>query len=142
MTTQEPVTIVLLGKPVAWARPGGGKTGNRFTPEKQRANGAEIKLAAQQYMLHQHDAGMFEVPVEMLIRAEFQIPVSWSRKKKNAALLGLFHHGGKPDADNLAKQVNDALKGVVYSDDKLISLLTVDKRYSNQPKLVIRVSVR
>jgi len=33
----------------------------------------------------------------------------------------------KPDADNIAKPILDALKGVIYSDDKQVESLTVRK---------------
>ena len=35
----------------------------------------------------------------------------------------------KPDADNLAKAILDALNGVAYPDDAQIVTLTVRKRY-------------
>lgn len=37
----------------------------------------------------------------------------------------------KPDADNLAKAVLDALNGVAYDDDSQVCHLTVSKRFAN-----------
>ena len=91
-------------------------------------------------MLEQTGEAMFTQPVELRLRAEFQIPASWSAKKKNAALAGVYRHGSKPDVDNIVKQVKDALKGIVYQDDALVCELHASKHYSNQPKLVILVS--
>jgi Holliday junction resolvase RusA-like endonuclease len=40
------------------------------------------------------------------------------------------YHIGKPDADNLAKAVMDALSNLgVWADDSTVSLLVVDKQY-------------
>lgn len=49
------------------------------------------------------------------------------------------HHTKKPDVDNLAKAVKDALRGVVYRDDSQIVELHVTKRYDLAPGVVIRV---
>src|SRR5689334_13123483 len=46
----DPVTVVLLGEPVAWARTRINKSGALFTPARQRNNAAALKLAAQQVM--------------------------------------------------------------------------------------------
>jgi Holliday junction resolvase RusA-like endonuclease len=140
----EPVTIVLLGQPVPWAR-AGSKGGHRFTPAKQRNNAATLRLKAIEAM---QDMGspdgsglrpLFHIPVRVEILAEFQIPASWS-KKKQLTMLGQ-PHGQKPDLDNIVKQVKDACKSVVYRDDALVAHLgNTRKIWGYQPKLVITVS--
>ena len=42
-------------------------------------------------------------------------------------------HTSKPDCDNLAKFVLDALNGVYWRDDSIISQLTVAKLYGDNP---------
>lgn len=48
-------------------------------------------------------------------------------------------HVKKPDCDNLAKGIKDALRGVVYRDDSQIVRLAVAKEYSQVPGVSIRV---
>lgn len=135
----EPVTIVLLGQPVAWAR-AGSKGGQRFTPHKQRNNAAALRLAAQQIM-DQMGQAPFTGAVSIEILAEMKIPASWSRKKQYAAIIGTLKHTSKPDIDRLVNQVFDAIGGgIVYNDDRQIDDLRTRKRYGLQPKIVITVS--
>ena len=42
-------------------------------------------------------------------------------------------HTKKPDLDNMAKTVLDALNGLAYIDDSQIYSLTLFKTYSEQP---------
>ena len=67
------------------------------------------------------------------------IPSSWSQKKQNLARLGLIHHTTTPDLKNLLWLAEDALKSVVYSDDKLICEQRTAKCYSDDPMIVITV---
>jgi Holliday junction resolvase RusA-like endonuclease len=144
----EPVTIVLLGQPVPWAR-AGSKGGHRFTPAKQRNNAATLRIMAQEAMrlpacmidpLGQREKPMFIEPVRVEILAEMQIPASWSKKKQTLAMVGKVMPSGKPDLSNIVKQVEDALNGVVFRDDALVVMLHASKRFGMQPKLVITVS--
>ena len=61
------------------------------------------------------------------LTAIFRVPDSYSEKKKRE-LMGK-PYTKKPDADNLAKAILDALNGVAYPDDAQIVKLTVRKRY-------------
>ena len=46
----------------------------------------------------------------------------------------------KPDCDNIAKIICDALNGVAYDDDKQIVALKVTKIYSAEPRVLVWVS--
>lgn len=51
-------------------------------------------------------------------------------------------HTIKPDADNLAKSVLDALSGLLFHDDKQVASLVVTKQIAagdEQPHVVVRV---
>ena len=66
------------------------------------------------------------------------VPKSWTQAKRARALDGQ-EIPGKPDLDNVAKAVLDALNAVVYSDDVQVTRLLVTKQYSLEPRLVVNV---
>ena len=75
------------------------------------------------------------------IRAEIkvfmQIPKSESMKKKAAMMAGQIRPTKKPDADNCAKSVLDALNKIAFDDDSQIVELHVNKYYSENPRVTI-----
>lgn len=69
-------------------------------------------------------------PIHMYIEAVFEIPKSTSKKKRHMMEAGELLPCKKPDADNIAKVICDALNKVTYGDDTQICSLKVDKRYT------------
>lgn len=137
MTAADPVTIVLVGEPVAWARARLGMRGIPFTPKAQRNNAATLRLAAQEEMAGR---APFDCALRVHLSAEFGVPPSWSRKKQAAALCGDIRPTKRPDLSNVMKQVEDAFNGVVYRDDALIvEYGRLRKVYSTSPKLIVTV---
>ena len=65
-------------------------------------------------------------PVAMYLDFFFKIPKSWSKKKKENARW----HTSRPDSDNLAKSIKDALNCVAYLDDSQVCFLQVRKQYA------------
>lgn len=63
-----------------------------------------------------------------------------SKKKCEQALKGEIRPTVKPDCDNIAKNINDALNGIVYHDDKQIACLTVNKFYSESEYVRVKIS--
>ena len=45
----------------------------------------------------------------------------------------------KPDIDNVAKAILDALNGVVYKDDNQIVELHIKKLYSDEPRVIVKI---
>jgi Holliday junction resolvase RusA-like endonuclease len=137
--TSDPITIVLMGEPVPFARMRLSRsTGGHYIPTEQRNAMAALKIAAGNAM-RQQGGTLFDEPVTLDLLAEFPIPGSWSKKKQAAALLGAVRPGKRPDIDNLYKLAADALNSVVFRDDALIVEIRARKIYGNQPKLVITV---
>ena len=66
--------------------------------------------------------------IKATIDADFLIPKSFSKKKRNS-LEGAYCPK-KPDCDNIAKSILDALNGIAYDDDSQIVELVVRKCYS------------
>ena len=76
-------------------------------------------------------------PLKAEIVACFTVPKSYSRKK-HAELPGKpYTH--KPDADNLAKCLLDALNGLAYPDDAQITALEVGKFYSDRDFVLVKI---
>lgn len=74
----------------------------------------------------------------VLILSYFPIPKSVS-KKKHAALVGApFPH--KPDGDNLAKSILDALQDIAFDNDMQVTCLTVAKFYSDTARTVVTIT--
>jgi len=109
-----------------------------YTPAKTVAFEGLIAMAGEQAMAGRPPV---DAPVSLDIVATFQIPASWSKRKRAEAEAGALRHAGKPDADNLCKAVGDGLNGVVWRDDSQVCNLRLCKRYGITPGLSIRVVV-
>lgn len=122
------------GKPVIGA--GGRPIMTHHTPEKTANYENLVKLAGQKAM---EGRQMFLEAVDVVINIHVTPPESWSQKKKRAALDDLIRPTSRPDLDNIAKGVSDALNEVVWKDDKQITDLVIRKRYAEIPQAVIYV---
>lgn len=78
-------------------------------------------------------------PVEMTLVFYMPIPASASKRVKVQMLNGIILPAKKPDFDNLAYLVTNALKGIVYVDDAQVTDCIIRKRYSDKPRTVIRI---
>ena len=121
--------VQLLGTPVAAARPRVLKSGFTFDPKSKE------KQDARKMLFSQWRDGPTRNPVSLDISFEMPIPRSLS-KKKQEALIGQPHIS-KPDCDNLAKFVLDAMNKIIYEDDSHVFELHVKKIYSEDPKTII-----
>ena len=85
-----------------------------------------------------------DVPLSVSIRFYFPRPKSHFRTTKKETVLrpdSPAYHIAKPDADNAAKAVLDCLTQIrVWRDDSLVSVLFIQKLYSNHPGANIRIS--
>ena len=59
-----------------------------------------------------------------------EIPQSKSKKQKEKMITGEIKPVVKPDVDNVAKSILDALNGIIYLDDKQIIELDIKKIYA------------
>ena len=76
------------------------------------------------------------------IIAFFGIPMSTTKKFKESAMAGKEFFVKKPDADNVAKAVLDALNKVAWEDDSQVVKITCQKEYvakNMNPKLVVMI---
>ena len=71
-------------------------------------------------------------PLAMYITAFYQMPKSMTKADRKLAGCGKLHPTKKPDADNIAKVICDALNGVAYGDDTQIIKMNVLKAYTEE----------
>lgn len=75
--------------------------------------------------------------LKVRIQAFYEIPKSSTKTKKAAMAAGEILPDKKPDIDNIAKAVLDALNEVAYRDDTQVVELQMRKKYSDRPRLEI-----
>ena len=140
-------TYSVLGEPCGKGRPRFNRASGRvFTPAKTRA--WEQTAAAEfayQHGLHQP----FNAPLAAVIVAVFARPkgLDCSHKRQPCSCAddwrGRQPHIGKPDLDNIAKAVGDALQfGGVVADDSRIVEMMARKTYGavgEQPRVEVTV---
>lgn len=134
------IFFVVLGQPQGKGRPRATTRGGfvrLYTDAKTRSY---EDLICYQARFAMNDQQPFATPVAVRIDAFYNIPVSWSKKKQQAALRGEIM-AGKPDLDNIAKSVLDGLQmnKVCITDDQNVIKLTVEKRFSFQPRIEVCV---
>lgn len=103
-----------------------------YEDNSSKADKAYIRLYATDALRRQKIYGIppyTERGVKLRITAYSIPPKSWSKKKIQSALNGEIRPLVKPDADNIAKLVLDALNAVLYRDDKDVAELTITKHY-------------
>lgn len=135
------ITFFVPGKPQGKGRPRFARTSGQvhtYTPavtaQYERQISGCYREECGNYMFPD------DTPLEMRIRATFLVPKSYSRKKRNSCLSGAVRPTCKPDMDNIAKCVADALNGVAYRDDSRIFKLIIVKEYGIEEGLTVTIS--
>jgi Holliday junction resolvase RusA-like endonuclease len=122
--------------PVPKGRPRARRNGHIYTPATTRAYETEVARLASIQMAVAHKRP-FALPISVVVGAWLPIPKSFTKAEVRAALAGEIAPNG--DIDNFAKSALDALNGIVWTDDRLITQLTATKRYSSAPALTVTV---
>lgn len=130
------IHFIVPGEPRGKGRPRFAKRGSHISTY---TDAATVRFEAAIADAGAHAMGSMEplhTPISLRIEAFMGVPKSWGRKARQEAMEGLVVPG-KPDLDNIAKAVMDALNGVLYADDKQVCALRVAKGYSSEPRLEI-----
>jgi Holliday junction resolvase RusA-like endonuclease len=112
------------------------RLGNTYIAKMKSPDVAKAELSFQQQILLQlpTDFAMLSgVPLEVQYR--FKFPYTAGLKKTT------LYRTKRPDLGNLTKLVDDAMEGIIYSDDSLIVRYRAEKVYSAQPGIDITVTV-
>ena len=122
-----------------WARAGrDGRTGRSYTPNKQKRRKQEIALEASLRLRAVGFRHVPKCPVILQIGAMFELPKSISKAEVARRTAGMGYHTQKPDADNLAKLIKDALNGLAWHDDCQVADMIVQKYWTaNAPRTLI-----
>lgn len=125
------------GKPTGKGRPRFKRMGNfvqTYTPEKTADYEKLVRLRFQ-------NAGgvITDKPVKIEIVAFFAPPKSVRKKQKQEMLANLILPTKKPDCDNIAKIVLDALNQIAYEDDSQVIELSVRKQYASEAKVSVHI---
>lgn len=120
--------FVVEGEPQGKARPRfSRRSGTVYTPSKTAKYEKEIRqayIAAGGKMI---PAGSY---VAVTVDAYFEIPKSYTKRKRLDCEHNINRPDKKPDIDNVVKVVLDALNKVAYADDKQVIGIICRKWYS------------
>ncbi|MDE5977460.1 MAG: RusA family crossover junction endodeoxyribonuclease, partial [Turicibacter sp.] len=109
-----------------------------YTPQPTINYENYVKWCYSDYA-NQHGWALLENALGAEIKVIVPIPKSDSKKIRALKLSGQIRPTMKPDADNIAKSVLDALNGIAYVDDKQIVKLMVDKWYGEEPCVHVKL---
>ena len=111
-------------------------TGRVYTPGKTK----DYEFLVQQYFKMKYQRyEMLEGRLSINIIAYLKIPKSTSKAKVEEMLENKISPTKKPDVDNIAKSILDAMNNFVFKDDNQVSKISVEKRFALEEKAVIEV---
>lgn len=125
------VCFTVPGKPQGKGRPRFTRSGHTYTPDRTAEYEERVKLAYKQA-----GGGKLSGFVSADILAVFTVPKSCTKAQCAAALNASFAPK-KPDCDNIAKIILDALNGLAYDDDAQVVKLRVEKRYGATERVLV-----
>lgn len=109
------------------------KNHRMYTPTRTSTFEEKVKSAfLEKYSIQ---IGLTEKPLVATIKVYFETPKSLSKKKRTSLMYTPYNK--RPDCDNLAKSILDALNGLAYKDDKQITYLTIEKLYGEENKIEV-----
>jgi Holliday junction resolvase RusA-like endonuclease len=133
------VTFAVDGVPHGKGRPRFRRFGNfvsTYTDAKTKSYETLVKEAAKQAM---GSSPPIEGPVRFYCTIRLPVPKSYPKKRLEACLNGSEWPTKKPDWDNVAKSVADAMNDVVFLDDTQIVIARIVKVYSADPGVEVTV---
>lgn len=126
------IEFVVPGCPVPKGRPRLGR-GHTYTPKRTAEAENVVRSVAQL-------AEVIPLVGSIVMTLDFFLPIpkQWAKAKTQSAMLGTIRPG-RPDLDNLAKTVMDALNEIAFTDDSQIVELVCRKWYSIEPRTVVKI---
>ena len=134
------VNFSIDGPPHGKGRPRFRRFGNfvqAYTDAKTKSYETLVKEAATKAM---GSSPPLEGPVKLDLIIRLPVPKSYPKKRSEACLNGSEWPTKKPDWDNVAKSVADAMNDIVFLDDTQIVIARVVKTYSAEAGVDVQVS--
>lgn len=126
------IEFTVPGDPRGKGRPRFTRQGTAYTPKETTAY--EKKVRAAYYEARRETDARLTGPVAVQITAYYEIPKSVTKKIREKIMAGEELPMKKPDVDNVAKIILDALNDNAYQDDKQVTELFARKRYDTDGK--------
>lgn len=133
-----------MGKPKGKARPRFVRTGNFVRTYNTKATVDYEELVKKSF---KEQLGRTYITNESLdseisvrITAYFKPNKSMSKKLKEEVIKHKIGYTHKPDCDNIAKIILDALNGLAFKDDNQITELKVFKIYGEEDKVEVEIN--
>ena len=131
------IRLMIKGIPIRKGRPRFTRTGHVYTPQATRQ--AE-RAIADAWIQSTNARAPHNGPIMIHLQFVFTPPASWPKWKREQAAGGRILHTTKPDVDNLAKLVLDALNGHAWIDDSQISCTIATKHYGIEARTQISIT--
>lgn len=133
------IEFVIDGEPEGKGRPRSTKAGHMYTPKQTKDYEAHVidcfRRDVPEFVRWEKG-----IPLRLRLKAYYKIPASTPVRQRAQMLEGIIRPTKKPDYDNIAKIVCDALNGVAWYDDAQITNGGVVKRYSEYPRVEVEIS--
>ena len=129
------ISLTVPGVPQGKQRPRWSKRGT-YTPKKTVIYETYIK---ELFVIKYPDFQPMCEPIKVLLNVYVNIPKSASNKKKLLMKNGVLCPVKRPDLDNVIKIFCDALQSVAYMNDTQIVEIRAIKRYSDRPRVFLRI---
>ncbi len=130
------IKFEISGQPQGKARPRVTRYGT-YTPSKTKAYQDLVRYSFSSQVDIDKPS---DNPLIADIECFYKIPKNTSKKRRESMLSGDIKPVVKPDLDNVAKAILDALNGLAYKDDNQVIRLNISKHYGDMPKVIVRLS--
>ena len=111
-------------------------TGIVYTPTKTK----DYETLVEQYFLLKYPRFKEIVGrAKVTITAYFEIPKSTKKSDKENMLNNTISPTKKPDIDNIVKSILDSMNKFAFKDDNQITKLEVEKKYSLEDKVYVKI---
>lgn len=128
--------LVIIGEPVPAGRP---RFSNGHAYDSKRSRDYK-RFVSHEAKLKYHGGLLRDMPLKVEIRVYRHVQRSLSKVERDRRLRGEHRPIVKPDTSNYVKLIEDALTGIVWEDDNLITDLVASKWYSDDPRIEVTVT--
>ncbi len=111
-------------------------TGQVYTPTRTK----DYENLVEQYFLLKYPRyKAMEGRAKVTIVAHFEVPKSTGKLQREQMLGNSISPTKKPDIDNIVKIVLDSMNKFAFKDDTQITKIDVEKVYSDEEKLYVKI---